>query len=269
MQTIESILTIADRYDAIVFDQWGVLHDGGAPYPFAVQTITALHDADKQLAVLSNSGKSADSNRDRITAMGFPSTAFKAVMTSGEALRGDIASGQITERFFYPIVAKSGDAHSWATGLPVTFTDQVENADAILLMGLSDGGNHLDERAVLTRARGLNKLLICSNPDRKSPRHGGQFVESPGALAHEYADAGGQVKFYGKPHLPIFQALAAQLHGTRILMVGDSPEHDIAGAKKVGWDSLFISGGLHAHDTNYAQHFDGIGLPDYALATLR
>ena len=29
-------------------------------------------------------------------------------------------------------------------------------------------------------------------------------------------------------------------------MVGDSIEHDIAGAKNIGWDSLLMTGGLYA-----------------------
>ena len=32
----------------------------------------------------------------------------------------------------------------------------------------------------------------------------------------------------------------------RYLMVGDSLEHDIAGAQTAGWDSLLIQGGLYA-----------------------
>lgn len=32
----------------------------------------------------------------------------------------------------------------------------------------------------------------------------------------------------------------------RYLMVGDSLEHDIAGAHTAGWDSLLIEGGLYA-----------------------
>ena len=33
---IESILEISNKYDAIVFDQYGVLHDGKIPYLGAI-----------------------------------------------------------------------------------------------------------------------------------------------------------------------------------------------------------------------------------------
>ena len=56
---INSIIEIASDYDAIVFDQWGVLHDGAQPYSFAVQTLRQLNLSGHCLAVLSNSGKRA------------------------------------------------------------------------------------------------------------------------------------------------------------------------------------------------------------------
>ena len=39
---INSIATIADKFDAIVLDQWGVLHDGQDPYPAALGALSDL-----------------------------------------------------------------------------------------------------------------------------------------------------------------------------------------------------------------------------------
>ncbi|EBA13998.1 TIGR01459 family HAD-type hydrolase [Roseobacter sp. CCS2] len=269
MQPIDSILAVADQYDAIVFDQWGVLHNGTSPYPDAVITIDALKG--KTLAVLSNSGKRAAVNADRITGMGFAPDAFGVVMTSGEALHIEFKGGRLRDiKTLLPITAAAGDAAKWAGSLSVTFTDTVDQADAVLLMGLPDATDHPKQQAILDRARALNLPLICSNPDRASPRAHGKTVQSPGALAHAYADAGGKVMFYGKPHKAIFDVLSNTLQITepkRVLMVGDSPEHDIAGAQTVGWDSLFIAGGLHAdaaHDV-----FAGKTTATYTIPTLR
>ncbi|MEL7211892.1 MAG: TIGR01459 family HAD-type hydrolase [Pseudomonadota bacterium] len=270
MQRLDSILTVADRYDAIVFDQWGVLHNGSAPYSHAVATIEALTARDMTLGVLSNSGKSAQINRDRITSMGFPATAFGPVMTSGEALKIDMRAGLLEAiEALYVISATPEDATRSCGEMGVAHVNALADADAVLLMGLPDGGAHKKERAVLRDALTQGKTLICSNPDRHSPRADGVLVESPGALAHEYADAGGEVLFYGKPHRPIFDALGKQLGAQRVLMVGDSPEHDIAGAKSAGWDSLFIQGGLHAHDDALDGLFTQSGPPEYTLPTLR
>ena len=40
--TLTSILDVADTYDAIVFDQFGVLHDGTSAYPNAIRALDAL-----------------------------------------------------------------------------------------------------------------------------------------------------------------------------------------------------------------------------------
>ncbi len=254
MQRIDSILSVADRYDTIVFDQWGVLHNGTSAYPQAIATITALRDQGVRMAVLSNSGKRAAPNRDRITGMGFRADAFGTVMTSGEALYQDIAANRLGDaRAFYPITAKHADAQVWADGLNIEFTDDVQTCDAVLLMGLPDAQEHVAEQNVLDAALAAGKHLICSNPDRASPRANGQTVQSPGALAHTYAAKGGNVTFYGKPHPAIFNAVArvtGSSNPAKVLMVGDSLEHDIAGADAVGWDSLFVRGGLHADATD-------------------
>ncbi len=267
MQQIDSILAIADQYDAIVFDQWGVLHNGTSPYPDAISTIDALKG--KPLAVLSNSGKRAAENADRITGMGFAADAFDVVMTSGEALYAAFENGSMRAiKTLLPITAKPDDAAKWAGSLPVSLTDALDQADAILLMGLPDADDHPTQHAILDRACTRDLLLICSNPDRASPRADGKTVQSPGALAHAYADVGGRVLFYGKPHKPIFESLAAALgNPARVLMVGDSPEHDIAGAQTVGWDSLFIAGGLHADAA--ADAFAGHPPATYTIPTLR
>ncbi len=235
MQALDSLLAVADQFDAVVLDQWGVLHDGTTPYPGAVDAIHALRSSGKRLAVLSNSGKRAAPNADCIAAMGFPGDMFEIVMTSGEALWQDIAAGRVPHTRFHPITRDDGDAERWADGLDITLTS--DTPDAVLLMGLPDeGAVHV-----------LPDLPVyCTNPDRASPRAGGKTVVSPGALAHDHKDKGGDVTFYGKPHLPIFRAVETALGTSNLLMVGDSLEHDIAGGHRAGWSTAFIRGGLHA-----------------------
>ncbi|MEL7106539.1 MAG: TIGR01459 family HAD-type hydrolase [Pseudomonadota bacterium] len=244
---IDKLAEVAADYDAVVLDQWGVLHDGQTPYPGAVEALKALHRSGTRLAVLSNSGKRSDLNAARIASKGFPETLFEVVMTSGEALYLDIAAGVVPQRRLYPIEGAPGDAAQWAGDQAGVLVASLELADAVLLMGLPDGDDHSGPKAVLETARARDLPLYCSNPDRKSPRGGG-YVTSPGALAHDYADAGGTVRFYGKPHRPVYDALVTALGSDNLLMVGDSLEHDIAGAQAAGWDSLFVRGGIHAPD---------------------
>lgn len=245
MQEIDSLRDVAERFDAIVLDQWGVLHDGTTPYPGA---ISALNTLGCRLAVLSNSGKRATPNAARIAGMGFPETLFDVVMTSGEALWQDIAAGRVPHKRLCPITRGPGDAQVWSDGLPVSLTAEVQTSDAVLLMGLPDDGDPDAAQEILNQARAHDIPVLCTNPDRASPRAGGALVVSPGALAHAYAESGGTVQFYGKPHRPVFTAIEAALDVApeRLLMVGDSLEHDIAGGHAAGWSTAFIRGGLHA-----------------------
>ncbi|MEL6608927.1 MAG: TIGR01459 family HAD-type hydrolase [Pseudomonadota bacterium] len=242
--TITRLSEVADRYDAVVFDQWGVLHNGTTPYAGAVSAVRDLGDLGVRAAVLSNSGKRAAPNAARIADMGLPEAWFTQVMTSGEALWRDVAAGVVSERVFHAVERAPGDAAGWAEGLDIGFAD-LDGAEALLVMGLPDGAALSAWRPVLDAALARGMPLYCSNPDRKSPRAGGTVI-SPGALAFEYKGMGGDVVFYGKPHRPIFSALQTALGTDRLLMVGDSLEHDIAGAVGAGWDSLFVAGGLYA-----------------------
>lgn len=245
---IDSLESIADGFDAIVLDQWGVLHDGSAPYPGAVQALESLRRRGTRLSVLSNSGKRSSPNRDRIIAMGFAKNLFEVLMTSGEALWRDVANGRVPEHRFFPVERSKGDATAWARDLDVCFVSDVRDAEALLLMGLHDDAISDEFDEVFDHALSTGKPVFCSNPDRASPRHGGRTVVSPGELAHRHAERGGHVRFYGKPHSLVFQAIEDALQSAKLLMVGDSLEHDIAGGHKAGWSTALVQGGLYSAD---------------------
>jgi HAD superfamily hydrolase (TIGR01459 family) len=243
---INSISEIVHEYDAIVFDQWGVLHDGKVSFKGAIECLNSLKKSNVKLAVLSNSGKRSQSNAERISMMGFSSTLFETIMTSGEALWTDISSNIINEKKFFPIERDKGDAKLWAGSLDISFEDSVHSAQAILLMGLPDGNDLINWTDILEIALDLNLPLYCSNPDLLSPRPGGKLITAAGVLAHHYRECGGRVVFYGKPHVEIFKKLQNILNSKRILMVGDSLDHDILGGFSAGWDTLLVKCGIHA-----------------------
>lgn len=273
---INSLTEVAADYDALVLDQWGVLHDGTAPYPKALAAIEALMARGTCLVVLSNSGKRALPNRARIDEMGFPQDAFVEVMTSGEALWRDIEAARVDATRFFAIERSSGDAARWAEGLSIALVD-LASADAVLLMGLPDATELSDWNDALRQIEAKRLNVYCSNPDIMSPRDGGKTVASPGALAETYRARGGSVVYYGKPHRPIFKALETTLGTTRLLMIGDSLDHDIAGAHGAGWDSVLVQGGLYSarfsqgsEDEVLAQlcKEKSVALPTYTTALL-
>ncbi|MEL6951735.1 MAG: TIGR01459 family HAD-type hydrolase [Pseudomonadota bacterium] len=247
MREIADLTEIAAGFSAIVLDQFGVLHDGAQAYPGAVETLEAMKARGQRLAVLSNSGKRAAPNVARIAGMGFHPDLFEIVMSSGEALWQDVASGRVSAKRFFPVARQLEDARSWADGLEVEIVESFRQADAVLVMGYPEPLPSGFEDCVFQRNAEGALPVYCTNPDRASPRGHG-VVPSCGALAHRMAEAGQEVYFYGKPHVPIFAAMerALDLPSEALLMVGDSLEHDVAGAQAAGWQSLFLRAGLHA-----------------------
>ncbi len=63
-------------------------------------------------------------------------------------------------------------------------------------------------------------------------------------------EAGGEVHLMGKPAAIIYKEAARllQLQPGQLLAIGDSLEHDVAGAQSIGVDTLFVLGGIHAAD---------------------
>ncbi len=283
---ITGLQEIEDHFDAVVLDQWGVLHDGDVLYPGVLEALARLTDAGKTIALLSNSGKRAAPNRDRLAGFGIPVETMECIMTSGEALWHDLANGVV--RGFgrlFPVAATPEDAIAWAEGLDgIALADTLSTADAILIMGLPDDAELSSYQGIVDEALARRLPVLCANPDRASPRPGGKLVVAPGSLAARYEAAGGRVVWYGKPHARVFEATAEALGNPkqdRILMVGDSLQHDVAGASAAGWRTLFVREGLHAQSLadkrggdldaqiEKLASEDGAPLPDYTIKMLQ
>jgi HAD superfamily hydrolase (TIGR01459 family) len=134
-------------------------------------------------------------------------------------------------------------------GLNVEVVGQ-DKASIILLTGFYDDETETPEhyREILADLKSRGLLMICANPDIIVPR-GGKLVHCAGGLARAYEALGGEVVYYGKPHLPIFEvALTAAGSPKRPLVIGDGLETDINGANRAGMDALFVAHGVHAQE---------------------
>ncbi|MEL6267520.1 MAG: TIGR01459 family HAD-type hydrolase, partial [Pseudomonadota bacterium] len=242
---------VAGRYDTVLFDQFGVLHDGRAPFPGAVEAVRRLRATGARTAVISNSGKRAAANAARLERLGFEAGLFDVVMTSGEIchqrLAADLAAGRRAPGDAVMIVARDGD-RSPVEGLDLAVGGA---ADAALLI---IAGREPERHDLATEAAALAPLAargvpcLCANPDRIMYA-GDATAPGPGALAEAYAAAGGPVEMIGKPGRAIFEATLAALataDPARALMIGDSLEHDIAGAQAVGMATMLVRGGIQA-----------------------
>ena len=82
---ISGLASIADNYDAIFLDQFGVMHDGQKPLPGAIDCFPALAAAGKKLVVLSNTSRRRAFAIQKLPKLGFDDDKLTGFVTSGEA----------------------------------------------------------------------------------------------------------------------------------------------------------------------------------------
>ncbi|TFV38149.1 TIGR01459 family HAD-type hydrolase [Bradyrhizobium frederickii] len=252
---IEGLGTIAGRFDHVLLDQWGTLHKGQAVFPQARDCVARLRQAGKRILVLSNSGKRAGSNAARLASLGLSPEAYDGILTSGEVTwQGLKARAQepfigLGQSCF--LIARGGDK-AIVDGLDLDLVTDIGKADFILLAGLDDSVAEPEYwRACLTGAVARCLPMLCANPDLAMFGATG-LIPAPGALARFYATLGGRVTYVGKPHAPIFAAALERLGQpapARVLMIGDSLDHDVAGAARAGMLTLLLRSGVHRNET--------------------
>lgn len=277
---LDHLRAIIDDYDALVLDQWGVLHNGKAPYPGVIDTLDAVTAAGKPFVILSNSGKRSGLNHQRLAKLGFAPSVCERILTSGEltwrALAGQTDElNHIADQRCY-LISQPGEARllddtSWQA-VPI------DEAAAILVAGLPDNPAFGDYEPVLMRGLERGLPLICANLDFDA-LYGDATIIGPGRLAQWYEDAGGRVIRFGKPLPNAFTGALAMLgkpEASRCLMVGDSLFHDIAGAVTSGLGSLLITQGIHRkslHDIENGNRTEVLAkvaaptgvMPDYVM----
>lgn len=252
-QTLTGLSQIADRYDVLLCDVWGVVHNGKVPFERSVATLERFAAQGGTVVLISNSPRPSESFIPQLDDIGVSRAAWQAVITSGDATRAEL-----TKRAPGPAwrVGPERDAGIYV-GTGVELTDDPSEAAFISCTGLFDDDvdqpeDYRDAFADCAR-RGLE--MVCANPDKVVHR-GSDLIWCAGALADVYAALGGPVIMAGKPFTAIYDLAlkeAARVAGRpvdrpRILAVGDGLPTDVLGANGQGLDCLFVAGGIHVAD---------------------
>ncbi len=254
-QLISGLSEIADRYDAVLCDVWGVIHNGRESFSAACDALTRYQaERGAPVVLISNAPRPSQDVKPQLHALMVPDHAWAGFISSGDATRAELRR-----------LAPTGPA--WAIGpdrdMPLydgtgvaTFTGP-EDCAFISATGLFDDDQETpqdyQDRLAIAAARGVP--MVCANPDRVVQR-GDKLIYCAGALADVYMALGGQVMMAGKPFAPIYELAleeASRLVGrpldrSRILAIGDGLITDVAGAQGQGLDCLFIAAGIHADD---------------------
>lgn len=276
IRRIGGLSEIADPYDVLICDVWGVLHDGTAAYPGAAQALRAWRAAGKRIILLSNAPRPGASVATQLARYGYqagPDGHYDRILTSGDATRAAIAGGSYGQRLLH--VGPERDA-PLIEGLPVSLVS-LDDCDFVLCSGLYDDEREtVDDYEDRLRAMAGRRLtMLCANPDITVMR-GSDIIYCAGALAARYRELGGEVVYFGKPHPPVYaqcRALANALispsgaggQAPQLLVIGDGLHTDIAGAQGAAIDSVLVLGGIHADALGFTEGLDMAAIDPVAL----
>jgi HAD superfamily hydrolase (TIGR01459 family) len=248
-QLIASLDQIADQYDAVLCDIWGVIHNGREVFAAADAALRRYRERGGIVVLVSNVPKPRDPIPGQLLARGASPEAWDAIVTSGDAIRAELekrAPGPFLK------IGPEDDDVLW-DGLNLEFCDDLEDAEFIAISGL-EGVDETpqDYLDLLEAAQDRELELLCANPDIVV-RMGDQLVWCAGAVAAEYEKIGGTVIMAGKPFAPIYELALAEveelsggpIRTSRILAIGDGIMTDLKGAAAQGLDALFIASGMH------------------------
>jgi len=245
-QLLTNLSAIASAYDALICDVWGVLHNGATAFQPACAALKTFREARGRVILLSNAPRPPSDLEIQFQRFGVPLDCYDAIVTSGLAAREDLAR-RAPARMLHLGPARD---HGVFDGLGLTLVTDLARAQIVLCTGPYDDevegpDDYVD---MLAEMRRYGLTMLCANPDYVVQR-GGKLVYCAGALAQAYQKIGGNVVYYGKPHVPIYDHVRAVSGGARrFLAIGDGLATDVKGANAAGIDSLFIADGIHGED---------------------
>ena len=257
---ISGLSAVADRYDVLLSDVWGVIHNGREGFPAACEALARWRAERGPVILISNSPRPSSAVHDQLDQLGVPRAAWSAFVSSGDATR-ILLSGRAPGPAWAIGPERDGTLYE---GLDLAFAGP-EDAAFISCTGPVDdeveGPDDYEERFKLTVARGLP--MICANPDIVVQR-GDRLIYCGGALAQRYVELGGEVVMAGKPYAPIYDLclgeaqvlLGKLLDRARVLCIGDAVATDAKGANDQGLDVLFVASGIHGAETIGADGVD-------------
>lgn len=272
--TIAGLGEIAHRYDALLCDVWGVIHNGKESFPEAAAALAAFRRQGGVVVLITNAPRPNAPIHKQLGKLGVGVDAYDSIVTSG-----DVTVAMIAERIDQPVyyIGPERDlglfeAAEKIAGKPPIRASLDEAAYALCTGLVNDEVEtpaDYEQRLQAMKARGLP--FVCANPDIIIHR-GADLVYCAGALARRYEEIGGSTVYAGKPHAPIYgmalaaaeRALGRELPLSRALAIGDGMRTDIAGAVGQGLDALFIRAGIHRDDLT-ADDAEGLKAQLHAL----
>lgn len=250
---ITGLSAVADRYDVLLSDVWGVIHNGRESFKAACEALVRWRAERGPVILISNAPRPSSAVHSQLDQLGVPREAWSAFISSGDATRILLSARAPGPAW---AIGPEKDAPLYE-GLDLAFAGP-EAASFISCTGPYDddveGPDDYVDRFRIALERKLP--MICANPDLVVQK-GDRLIYCGGALAQRYEQMGGEVIMAGKPHAPIYELCLAEaqlilgkpLDRARVLCIGDAVITDAKGANDQGLDVLFVASGIHGAET--------------------
>jgi glycerol-1-phosphatase len=233
---------LIDGYDAALFDLDGVIYLGPEPVPGAAEAVAQLRaDGIKIGFVTNNAARTPANVAEHLRDLGIAAEPDD-VVTSAQA-----GAGLLRQRFGAGAkILVVGGGGLWAA-LAEAELHGVRSADddpVAVIQGWSTDlvWEQLNEAAVAVN-RGAHWL--ATNTDLTRPTDRGIVPGNGAAVAAVRTAVEVDPEVAGKPFRPLFETTIERLAAHRPIFVGDRIDTDIAGAVRLGIDSLMVLTGAH------------------------
>jgi HAD superfamily hydrolase (TIGR01459 family) len=252
---VRGLAELASGYKVILSDVWGVVHNGLIAFKKAAEALGRFRAGGGKVVLMTNSPNPSRFVEAQLAQLGITRKSYDAIVSSG-----DVTVSLLVERagagLFHlgPPDETALFEEAWALSGKAPRLVPLNQANFVLCTGLADPWRETptDYDPILAAMRARNLELICANPDIVV-EDGGRSFYCAGAIAERYAGVGGKVIQAGKPFAPIFARALEVAWGpdskiierARVLVIGDALRTDIKGAHDQGFDSLFVTSGIH------------------------
>ena len=250
---INNFSEIDEKYDSIICDIWGVIHNGHELFSSSVECLLRYKKLGYPIILVTNAPRPSSEIKVILEKMGLNEKCYDKIITSGDLTQKILNKGDLGSSCYH--IGPDRDLKVFE-GVNVKRVD-FENADFIFVTGLYDDENENEESylPLLELAKKRNLKLLCANPDIWVQR-GNELVPCAGAISKKYKSIGGHTINIGKPFSPIFDEASKQIefisenNKNSTIVIGDGIDTDIKGANNYKLDSLLTLGGLFSGQKN-------------------
>lgn len=232
-----------DALDALVSDMDGVVYRGDEAIPGVGDAVARWRERGKRIVFCTNnSHHTIEEYVAKLARAGIPAGPGD-VVSSGVVLTEVLRERRAGGKKAIAVGAQGLRAGLADAGVTIDDGDAVDGIDYVVV-GWDGGFDYGKMRRACLAVRAGAELL-ATNSDATFPAPDGLWPGAGAILASIEVSGGKRAEVLGKPHPPMMEAAARRLEGcTRIGIVGDRADTDLAGGVARGWTTILVTSGV-------------------------